>query len=183
MKNLCFSFFDSIFFFSCTSKYVGEFCQHLNPCHTGPGPRCQNGGSCEVQVTFDGSPSFKCNCPFGFSASLCEIPIPNSCDQRPCLNGGVCSLLSLEEYQCSCSPGYTGELTLWSIKNIEWRCSVSMVESSISSIFWHKIFNHRLLSRTIDISICRTKNWFLWSDGGEFGNNDRPHNSNRRVDE
>ncbi|KAJ8985696.1 hypothetical protein NQ317_014345 [Molorchus minor] len=35
---------------NCTSKYVGEYCQHLNPCHTGPGPRCQNGGSCQVRL-------------------------------------------------------------------------------------------------------------------------------------
>lgn len=101
------------FFFccSCTSKYVGEYCQYLNPCHTGPGPRCQNGGSCEVRVSAAGSPSFTCLCPLGFSASLCEIPIANSCDRKPCLNGGTCSLRSLESYQCSCAPGYTGTYT------------------------------------------------------------------------
>jgi Notch-like protein len=96
-------------FCNCTSKYVGEYCQHLNPCHTGPGPRCQNGGSCQVRVSAGGSPSFTCLCPLGFSASLCEIPIANSCDRRPCLNGGTCSLRSLEAYQCSCAPGYTGK--------------------------------------------------------------------------
>lgn len=101
-----------IFCFSCTSKYVGEYCQHLNPCHTGPGPRCQNGGSCQVRVSVGGSPSFTCSCPLGFSASLCEIRIANSCDKRPCLNGGTCSLRSLEDYQCSCAPGYTGKRIL-----------------------------------------------------------------------
>lgn len=80
----------------------------MNPCHTGPGPRCQNGGTCQVRVSPGTSPSFTCSCPLGFTASLCEIPIANSCDSRPCLNGGTCSLRSLESYQCSCAPGYTG---------------------------------------------------------------------------
>lgn len=97
--------------FSCTSKYVGEYCQYLNPCHTGkgPGPRCQNGGSCQVRIVPGGVPGFECRCPLGFSASLCEIHVANSCDRRPCLNGGTCSLKSLESYQCSCAPGYTGK--------------------------------------------------------------------------
>lgn len=93
---------------SCSSKYVGEYCQHSNPCHTGA--RCQNGGSCQVRVSPGTSPSFTCVCPLGFSASLCEIRIANSCDSRPCLNGGTCSLKSLESYQCSCASGYTGKI-------------------------------------------------------------------------
>ncbi|KOC63776.1 Neurogenic locus Notch protein, partial [Habropoda laboriosa] len=92
----------------CTPKYVGEYCQHLNPCHTGP--RCQNGGSCRVKESIGGgTPSFACSCPVGFSASLCEIPIENACDSSPCLNGATCNLKSLHEYVCTCATGYTGE--------------------------------------------------------------------------
>ncbi|KAF7417377.1 hypothetical protein HZH68_000030 [Vespula germanica] len=95
-------------YFSCTSKYVGEYCQHLNPCHTGP--RCQNGGSCRVrEIIGGGTPSFTCSCPVGFTASLCEIPIDNACDSSPCLNGATCNLKSLYEYVCTCATGYTGE--------------------------------------------------------------------------
>lgn len=101
----------SFSFFSCTAMYVGEYCQHLNPCHTGPGPRCQNGGSCQVRVSPGTSPQFTCVCPLGFSASLCEIPIANSCDEKPCKNGGTCTLQSLDKYQCTCAPGYTGKST------------------------------------------------------------------------
>nr|CAD7426224.1 unnamed protein product [Timema monikensis] len=93
----------------CTAMYVGEYCQHLNPCHTGPGPRCQNGGSCHVRASTTSSPSFWCTCPIGYSASLCEIPVANSCDSDPCLNGGTCALISLDKYTCTCSPGYTGK--------------------------------------------------------------------------
>ncbi|KAI4496467.1 hypothetical protein M0804_000277 [Polistes exclamans] len=93
---------------SCTSKYVGEYCQHLNPCHTGP--RCQNGGSCRVrEIIGGGTPSFTCSCPVGFTASLCEIPIDNACDSSPCLNGATCNLKSLREYMCTCATGYTGD--------------------------------------------------------------------------
>jgi hypothetical protein len=93
---------------SCTSKYVGEYCQHLNPCYTGS--RCQNGGSCRVRESIGGgTPSFACSCPVGFTASLCEIPIENACDSSPCLNGATCNLRSLHEYACACSTGYTGK--------------------------------------------------------------------------
>lgn len=99
--------------FSCTSMYVGEYCQHPNPCHTGPGPRCQNGGTCNVRVSpTHGSPSFWCSCPIGYSASLCEIPIANSCDSDPCLNGGTCSLTALDKFTCTCAPGFTGKQPL-----------------------------------------------------------------------
>lgn len=87
---------------------MGEYCQHLNPCHKGP--RCQNGGSCRVREGIDGgTPSFVCSCPVGFSASLCEIPLENACDSLPCFNGATCVLKSLWDYSCTCASGYTGE--------------------------------------------------------------------------
>ncbi|XP_028049914.1 neurogenic locus Notch protein-like [Monomorium pharaonis] len=93
---------------NCTSKYVGEYCQHLNPCHTAL--RCQNGGSCRVREGIGGgTPSFTCACPVGFTASLCEIPIENACDSSPCFNGATCNLRSLHEYMCMCSNGFTGD--------------------------------------------------------------------------
>lgn len=55
-----------------------------------------------------GNPSFICVCPVGFTASLCEIPIDNACDSDPCLNGAQCLLKSLDEYTCTCTPGFTG---------------------------------------------------------------------------
>lgn len=97
------------FFHSCTSKFAGEFCQHPSPCHSESSARCQNGGSCRVRSTpQDRPPSFACDCPLGFSASLCEIRVPTACDSSPCLNGATCRLTSLETYECDCPPGYTG---------------------------------------------------------------------------
>ncbi|VVC98288.1 unnamed protein product [Leptidea sinapis] len=93
---------------SCTSRYAGEFCQHLNPCHSESSARCQNGGSCRVRPgNGGGSPTFECDCPLGFSASLCEIKEPAACDSAPCLNGATCRLTSLHTYKCDCPPGYT----------------------------------------------------------------------------
>ncbi|KAK0092921.1 hypothetical protein PV326_000316 [Microctonus aethiopoides] len=97
----------SLLVVACTAKYVGEYCQHLNPCHKGP--RCQNGGLCKVKENPNGTPSFTCDCPIGFSASLCEIPIANACDSSPCLNSASCILKSLYDYTCSCTIGFTGD--------------------------------------------------------------------------
>ncbi|PRD33668.1 UNVERIFIED_CONTAM: Neurogenic locus Notch protein [Trichonephila clavipes] len=89
--------------------FVGEYCQHLNPCHTGPGPRCQNGGTCNVEMSVTSGPTFSCSCPVGYSASLCEIAVQNSCNSNPCLNGGTCTLVTLTNYTCSCAVGYRGK--------------------------------------------------------------------------
>ncbi|KAG1689638.1 Neurogenic locus Notch protein [Nymphon striatum] len=88
--------------------YLGEYCQHVNPCHSGPGPRCQNGGTCDVKMSLTAGPQFSCSCPIGYSASLCEIEVPNSCESNPCQNGGTCSLLTLDKFICTCASGYRG---------------------------------------------------------------------------
>nr|CAD7444630.1 unnamed protein product [Timema bartmani] len=66
-------------------------------------------GPNQMRKTTNICPSFWCTCPIGYSASLCEIPVANSCDSDPCLNGGTCALISLDKYTCTCSPGYTGQ--------------------------------------------------------------------------
>ena len=103
-----FSFFFSFYIFSCPAQYVGEYCQFANPCYTGPGPRCQNGGTCTVKMSTNAVPSFSCSCPLGFSASLCEIPVPNACDAAPCQHGGTCVLRTLDNYTCACPSGFRG---------------------------------------------------------------------------
>ena len=87
---------------------MGEYCQHLNPCHTGPGPRCQNGGTCSVSMGISG-PQLECQCTVGYSASLCEIAVANACDSDPCQNGATCQLLTLQKYRCQCPTGFRGD--------------------------------------------------------------------------
>lgn len=127
------------FLYSCSSRYVGEFCEYLNPCHTVSGPRCQNGGSCTVSFK-DGIPSLLCSCPIGFTASLCEIPVKNACDAVPCQNGGTCALQSLDKYTCTCSQGYTGEL---------------------GDIFW---FSNFLLDSVLFTNKLKRKHLFLYKN-------------------
>ncbi|MCL4154358.1 UNVERIFIED_CONTAM: hypothetical protein GTU68_049612, partial [Idotea baltica] len=91
----------------CKGKFVGEYCQYLNPCQTGFGPRCQNGGTCKVVMSVS-SPNFQCECTVGYSASLCEIAVENACDSDPCQNGATCQLITLDEYRCQCPTGYRG---------------------------------------------------------------------------
>lgn len=133
----------SLFFFcspllrqlnSCTTRYTGEFCESPNPCHTSSGPRCQNGGTCTVSFT-NGTPSFKCHCPIGFTASLCEIPESNACDSSPCQNGGQCNLKSLHDYVCSCAQGYTGECLGFLTTELSQICSFLFFVSGENSAF------------------------------------------------
>ena len=44
--------------FSCPPEYVGEYCQHKNPCNTG-GLKCQNGGTCNVLMSATRGPTFQ----------------------------------------------------------------------------------------------------------------------------
>ena len=93
----------------CPSTHVGTYCQYENPCLTGRGQRCQNGGTCKVELTYSSSPQFSCKCPIGYSASLCEIPVANACDSEPCQNGGTCSLERLDLYHCNCPTRFRGD--------------------------------------------------------------------------
>lgn len=122
---------------SCSSLHTGEYCQHPNPCHTGPGPRCQNGGTCNVLTNSTSGSLFTCSCPIGFSASLCEIPVPNSCDSDPCQNGGTCTLVTLKNYTCACGTGFRGKS--WDVRADGW-CEIldpsSHAITNVSSLFF-----------------------------------------------
>lgn len=134
---------------SCPPLYVGQFCQHLNPCHTGPGPRCQNGGTCKVGLSAKNGPTFSCSCPVGYSASLCEIAVPNSCDSNPCQNGGTCNLVTLNNYTCSCTTGYRGKLLNYDQYNlcvsriviclIFFYHNVKLLSFSLFFLYWCKL--------------------------------------------
>jgi hypothetical protein len=45
----------------------------------------------------------------GYTASLCEISLPNACDADPCKNRGTCSLVTIDSFKCICPAGFKGE--------------------------------------------------------------------------
>lgn len=106
--NISLNFVSLFCICSCDTRYVGDYCEHRNPCLTGHG-RCQNGGTCQVAFR-NGRPGISCLCPLGFEESLCEIAVANACDQARCYNGGTCQLKTLQDYSCICANGYTGKL-------------------------------------------------------------------------
>lgn len=92
----------------CAAKYAGRHCQYLNPCYGSN--RCFNGGTCQTVSPPNQTPTIKCLCPLGFSATLCEVEDANVCrDTRPCANGGKCVLKgNLTTYECICALGWRG---------------------------------------------------------------------------
>lgn len=89
----------------CSSAYVGERCQHPNPCLSSP---CKNAGTC-TPVVRGSTVDYTCACRLGFTDELCLTPRDNVCLSNPCRNGGTCELLTLSEYKCRCPPGWSGE--------------------------------------------------------------------------
>ncbi|MEQ2164702.1 hypothetical protein GOODEAATRI_009474 [Goodea atripinnis] len=92
----------------CAPGFLGEYCQHNNPCQPG---YCMNGGNCSVSMSA-GVPvpgSASCTCPLGFTGQQCQTPQNSTCyPNNPCANKGVCALLSLVKYRCECTRGWTG---------------------------------------------------------------------------
>lgn len=95
--------------FRCLPGFLGEYCQHKDPCHPG---FCLNGGNCSVSLSA-GVPvpgSATCTCPLGFTGQHCQTPQNSTCyPNNPCANRGNCILLSLDKYRCECARGWTGE--------------------------------------------------------------------------
>lgn len=106
LNNICTPF---LCVFQVCSWFLGEYCQHKDPCYVG---YCLNGGGCTVSVAgVPGSPS--CDCPLGFAGQRCEIQKNSTCyPNNPCTNGGKCSLLPNDQYQCVCARGWTGQSSL-----------------------------------------------------------------------
>ncbi|KRY18790.1 Neurogenic locus Notch protein [Trichinella patagoniensis] len=63
---------------------------------THPGKACQVFHMCFLPVA-----------TVGFTASLCEVQLPNACDSSPCKHG-KCILNTLQSYHCECDFGYLG---------------------------------------------------------------------------
>ena len=64
---------------------------------------CANEGVCMDTIN---DPWFKCECPFGYSGTFCEISLP-FCSPNPC-NGGKCEEYQDRTFMCSCPLGKRG---------------------------------------------------------------------------
>lgn len=91
--------------YSYGGAFAGQQCQAPNPCLSAP---CKNGGTCHTTER-EGLVDYVCGCRLGFSGPLCLTPRDHACLASPCLNGGTCDLLTLTEYKCLCTPGWSGE--------------------------------------------------------------------------
>lgn len=93
----------------CAPGFLGEYCQHKDPCQPG---YCLNGGNCSVSMSA-GVPvpgSATCSCPLGYTGQHCQIPLNSTCyPNNPCANRGLCTLLPFDKYKCECARGWTGK--------------------------------------------------------------------------
>ncbi|XP_023194961.1 neurogenic locus notch homolog protein 1-like [Xiphophorus maculatus] len=105
----CLTFNNGTEYCRCAPGYLGEYCQHKDPCQPG---YCLNGGNCSVSMSA-GVPvpgSTSCTCPLGYTGQRCQTPQNSTCyPNNPCANKGVCTLLSLVKYKCECTRGWTGQ--------------------------------------------------------------------------
>lgn len=94
----------------CAPGFLGEYCQYKDPCQPF---YCLNGGNCSVSssagVPLPGSAT--CTCALGYTGQRCQTRQNSTCyPHNPCANKGVCTLLSLDNYRCECTTGWTGEI-------------------------------------------------------------------------
>ncbi|VDN03270.1 unnamed protein product [Thelazia callipaeda] len=85
----------------CKLGFTGKHCEKIAKECAQHNP-CLNGGRCIDEVK-----NYKCQCPDGFSGTLCEHSI-NVCQNKPCKNGGRCGDLKNNKYLCSCPEGFKG---------------------------------------------------------------------------
>ncbi|XP_072177932.1 slit homolog 2 protein-like [Diadema setosum] len=87
--------------FLCTEEPDIMIRAKCDPCLSSP---CENEGVCLT----DPIERYRCQCPAGFKGLNCEAEI-NECDQRPCMNGGVCENLA-GGFRCDCATGFSGDM-------------------------------------------------------------------------
>uniref|UniRef100_A0A7M4E463 Neurogenic locus notch homolog protein 2 n=1 Tax=Crocodylus porosus TaxID=8502 RepID=A0A7M4E463_CROPO len=107
-EGKCFSYPNGTGFCRCPEGFLGDYCQHRNPCESST---CQNGGTCETTSVIGKA---TCKCAPGFRGEDCRYSDSHICFvSHPCLNGGTCQLLGPDAYECVCRPGYTGKNCQW----------------------------------------------------------------------
>uniref|UniRef100_A0A8B9H9X0 Inactive serine protease PAMR1 n=1 Tax=Astyanax mexicanus TaxID=7994 RepID=A0A8B9H9X0_ASTMX len=77
------------------SPVIGRYCGDNIPA-----PVRSSGDSLHIRFVSDGYNNYD-----GFSATFREI---SACSSDPCMNGGICSLDPVKDFQCSCRGGFSG---------------------------------------------------------------------------
>ena len=92
----------------CVIPHAGELCEDIDRCLLEP---CENNGTCVTDNSVD--IGYECACEDPYISTNCTVL--NSClVQQPCLNGGTCDNIILDEamemstFTCSCPANYTG---------------------------------------------------------------------------
>lgn len=88
----------------CLDNFTGYLCEYSNPCLSSP---CKNGATCVIASITQTGPTYRCNCPTGFTGTNCDVNINNQCITGYCFNSGTCNIVNGLP-TCTCSPIFTG---------------------------------------------------------------------------
>ena len=93
---------------SCPVHLTGPRCNETvsyipNICEADPSV-CKNNGLCK---STDEHPYYMCTCMSGFTGDHCQDH--TICQERPCFNGGNCTVFTKTWRVCICKPGYEGD--------------------------------------------------------------------------
>lgn len=99
----------------CPKYFTGKRCEQFDACLAN---QCSSHSKCKAKFSkfvHLNSNLYECECSSEYIGEFCTIRVEDTCLASPCVNGGVCSNVTLADepnkltYECACPLGYEGK--------------------------------------------------------------------------